>query len=147
MWTQNQILLTAKSRGFHLITTEIIDALPILNTIECGLLHLFVKQTSASLIINENANPAANQEFVMPFDESEPEKSPYDQYDYDKNDKMSIYLKNCLLGSSVSIPITHGELNLGIWQGIYLYEHHKLGAKRSLVATILGQSMPLKNSA
>jgi len=140
MWIQQDILLSAKKRGFHLITAEILSALPILSTVECGLLHLFIKHTSASLTINENADPTVRQDLESHFNIFVPEKAPYYKHDYEGDDDMPAHIKNCLLGCSVSMPITNGELNLGIWQGIYLCEHRNQGGRRSVVATIQGQS-------
>ena len=140
MWIQQDILLSAKKRGFHLITAEILKALPILSTLECGLLHLFIKHTSASLTINENADPTVRQDLESHFNTFVPEKAPYYRHDYDGDDDMPAHIKNCLLGCNVSIPITNGTLNLGIWQGIYLCEHRNQGGRRSIIATIQGQS-------
>lgn len=140
MWLQKQFLLSAKARGFHLITHEILAAIPELGAIECGLLHLFIKHTSASLTINENADPTVRQDLESHFNHFVPEKAPYYRHDYEGDDDMPAHIKNCLLGSSVSIPITEGRLNLGVWQGIYLCEHRNHGGKRSLVATIHGQA-------
>lgn len=139
MWIQQEIVLAAKNRGFHLITREIISALPRLGTIECGLLHLFIKHTSASLTINENADPTVRQDLESHFNRFVPERAPYYRHDYEGDDDMPAHIKNCLLGSSVSIPITKGLLNLGTWQGIYLCEHRNRGGKRQLVATLQGQ--------
>jgi secondary thiamine-phosphate synthase enzyme len=139
MWTQQEILLASKKRGFHLITQEILSALPILSTIECGLLHLFIKHTSASLTINENADPTVRQDLESHFNTYVPERAPYYRHDYEGDDDMPAHIKNCLLGSSVSIPITQGALNLGTWQGIYLCEHRNQDGRRSIVATIQGQ--------
>ena len=136
MWAQQELLLSAKKRGFHLITQEILNALPMLNTVECGLLHLFVKHTSASLTISENADPTVRQDLESHFNHFVPERAPYYRHDYEGDDDMPAHIKNCLLGSSISIPITKGKLNLGTWQGIYLCEHRNQGGRRWLVATI-----------
>lgn len=139
MWTQQTIVLTAQKRGFHLITGEIISALPVLNKIECGLLHLFIQHTSAALAINENADPTVRQDLESHFNRFVPEKAPYYLHDYEGDDDMPAHIKSCLLGCSVSIPITNGRLNLGTWQGIYLCEHRNHGGRRQVVATIQGQ--------
>jgi len=136
MWAQQELLLSAKKRGFHLITQEILNALPMLNTVECGLLHLFIKHTSASLTISENADPTVRQDLESHFNHFVPERAPYYRHDYEGDDDMPAHIKNCLLGSSISIPITKGKLNLGTWQGIYLCEHRNQGGRRWLVATI-----------
>jgi secondary thiamine-phosphate synthase enzyme len=138
MWIQRDILLTVKKRGFHLITAEILDALPILTTIECGLLHLFIKHTSASLTINENADPTVRQDLESHFNVFVPERAPYYKHDYEGDDDMPAHIKSSLLGSSISVPITSSVLNLGVWQGIYLCEHRNHGGRRNLVATIQG---------
>jgi secondary thiamine-phosphate synthase enzyme len=140
MWTQKEFILSAKIRGFHLITAEIVRAIPELKLIDCGMLNLFLKHTSASLTINENADPTVRQDLESHFNKFVPEKAPYYQHDYEGDDDMPAHIKNCLLGSSVSIPVTNGALNLGIWQGIYLCEHRNKGGCRSIVATIQGQS-------
>ncbi|MGZ8161752.1 MAG: secondary thiamine-phosphate synthase enzyme YjbQ [Methylobacter sp.] len=140
MWVQKEFLLSPRNRGFHLITDEIVTSIPELSSIKCGLLHLFIKHTSASLTINENADPTVRQDLESHFNKFVPEKAPYYRHDYEGDDDMPAHIKNCLLGSSISIPITDSALNLGIWQGIYLCEHRNLGGKRRVVATIYGQS-------
>jgi len=140
MWIQKEFNLTAKPRGFHLITDEIIKALPELKQIDCGLLHLFIQHTSASLTINENADSTVRQDLESHFNIFVPEKAPYYRHDYEGDDDMPAHIKSCLLGSSVSIPITKGALNLGIWQGIYLCEHRNRGGSRHFVVTLQGQS-------
>ena len=102
------------------------------------LLDIFIKHTSASLTINENADPTVRQDLESYFNKFVPEKAPYYRHDYEGDDDMPAHIKNCLLGCSVSIPITNGALNLGIWQGIYLCEHRNQGGYRSIVATIQG---------
>jgi secondary thiamine-phosphate synthase enzyme len=140
MWTQKEFTLSTKNRGFHLITDEILRAVPELKLIDCGLLHLFIKHTSASLTINENADPTVRQDLESHFNTFVPERAPYYRHDYEGDDDMPAHIKNCLLGCSISIPITNGALNLGIWQGIYLCEHRNQNGRRSIVATIHGQS-------
>ena len=140
MWTQKALQLKAKSRGFHLITNEVMSAIPDIKNIECGLLHLFIQHTSASLTINENADPTVRSDLESHFNQFVPERAPYYQHDYEGNDDMPAHIKSCILGSSVSIPITGGALNLGTWQGIYLCEHRNHGGSRHLVATIQGST-------
>lgn len=140
MWIQKEFSLTAKNRGFHLITDEILNAIPELKQITCGVLHLFIKHTSASLTINENADPTVRQDLESHFNQFVPERALYYRHDYEGDDDMPAHIKNCLLGSSVSMPVTGGRLNLGIWQGIYLCEHRNRGGKRIIVATIHGQT-------
>ena len=141
MWIQKEFNLPAKQRGFHLITDEVIKALPELKQIECGLLHLFIQHTSASLTINENADPTVRQDLESHFNIFVPEKAPYYRHDYEGDDDMPAHIKSSLLGCSVTIPITKGRLNLGVWQGIYLCEHRNRGGSRHLVATMQGQSV------
>jgi secondary thiamine-phosphate synthase enzyme len=140
MWIQQEIVLAAKKRGFHLITTELLNALPILSTVDCGLLHLFIKHTSASLTINENADPTVRLDLESHFSTFVPERAPYYRHDYEGDDDMPAHIKSSLLGSSVTIPVTQGRLNLGIWQGVILCEHRNQGGRRTVVATLQGQA-------
>jgi secondary thiamine-phosphate synthase enzyme len=140
MWIQQEILLAAKKRGFHLITTEVVSALPVLSTVDCGLLHLFIKHTSASLTINENADPTVRMDLESHFNTFVPERAPYYRHDYEGDDDMPAHIKSSLLGSNLTIPITQGKLNLGVWQGIILCEHRNQGRRRTLVATLQGQA-------
>jgi len=142
MWVQKEFILTARNRGFHLITHEIVKAIPELNSIKYGLLHLFIKHTSASLTINENADPTIRQDLESHFNTFVPERAPYYRHDYEGDDDMPAHIKNCLLGSSLTIPITDGALNLGTWQGLYLCEHRNHGGNRRIVATINGELHP-----
>jgi secondary thiamine-phosphate synthase enzyme len=139
MWLQKEFSITPKRRGFHLITNEVLTAIPEIETIECGLLHLFIKHTSASLTINENADPTVRQDLESHFNQSVPERAPYYRHDYEGDDDMPAHIKSSLLGCSVTVPITEGALNLGVWQGIYLCEHRNQGGRRQLVATLQGQ--------
>lgn len=140
MWTQKTFSLPAKPRGFHLVTEEVVRQLPELANIECGLLHLFIQHTSASLTINENADPTVRGDLERHFNRAVPERAPYYEHDYEGDDDMPAHIKSCLLGSSVSLPISNGRLNLGTWQGIYLCEHRNHGGARRLVATLQGQT-------
>lgn len=139
MWTQKSFHLGAKKRGFHLVTDEVLRHLPELANVDCGLLHLFIQHTSASLSISENADPTVRHDLESHFNHFVPERAPYYQHDYEGDDDMPAHIKNCILGSSVTIPITNGALNLGVWQGIYLCEHRNHGGSRSLVATVQGE--------
>jgi len=139
MWSQIEISLTAKSRGFHLITHEIQAQLMGLKKIKYGILHLFIKHSSASLTINENADPTVRSDMEKHFNVLAPERAPYYQHTYEGDDDMPAHIKASLLGSSISIPISNGELNVGIWQGIYLGEHRIDGGSRTIVATINGE--------
>jgi secondary thiamine-phosphate synthase enzyme len=136
---QSQLNLKPFSRGFHLITDTILNSIPEVKTIKVGMLQVFIRHTSASLTINENADPTVRIDFESHFNKMIPEKMPYYQHDYEGDDDMPAHLKNAVLGSSVQIPITNGKLNMGIWQGIYLCEHRNYGGSRSLVITAFGE--------
>lgn len=139
MWIQKEFQLMAKPRGFHLITNEVLHMIPDLSLIECGVFNLFIKHTSASLTINENADATVRSDFESHFNAFVPELAPYYQHDYEGDDDMPAHLKSSILGASINIPITQGKLNLGTWQGIYFCEHRNHGGSRSVVATISGQ--------
>lgn len=138
MWYQKSFSLSAKPRGFHLITDEVLRAIPEVRNVQCGLLNLFIQHTSASLAINENADPTVRQDLETHFNHFVPERAPYYRHDYEGDDDMPAHIKSCILGVSLTIPITEGALNLGIWQGIYVCEHRNKGGARKLVATIQG---------
>lgn len=135
---QHELTLPAFPRGFHLITHLVEKALPELREIRTGQLQVFIKHTSASLSINENADPTVRMDFETHFNKMVPENAPYYRHDTEGSDDMPAHIKSSLLGCSVVIPITNGELNLGIWQGIYLCEHRDHGGKRELVLTAFG---------
>jgi secondary thiamine-phosphate synthase enzyme len=135
---QQGIQLKARSRGFHLITGEILQALPSISEIRAGMCQVFIQHTSASLTINENADPTVRVDFEMYFNKSVPENDPDYRHDYEGSDDMPAHLKASLLGSSVMIPIRNGRLALGTWQGIYLCEHRDYGGPRSLMITAWG---------
>ncbi|EKO3479527.1 secondary thiamine-phosphate synthase enzyme YjbQ [Vibrio fluvialis] len=139
MWAQQQIHLRAYPRGFHLITDEIEQQLPQLADISVGLLHLFIQHTSASLTINENADPTVRSDMEQHFNHFVPERAPYYVHTYEGDDDMPAHIKASLLGSSVTIPISQGRLALGTWQGIYLGEHRDHGGKRHIIATLQGE--------
>ncbi len=136
MTTQTEIILPAYSRGFHLITPEVLSQLP--NFPETGILHLFIKHTSAGLTVNENADPSVLHDYETIFNRLVPENMPGLTHTIEGPDDMPAHIKSSLVGSSVSIPITGGRLNLGTWQGIYLCEFRNRGGRRKLVATVLG---------
>ena len=138
MWIQKTITLAPKSRGFHIITHDVLKNIPELKDLKTGILHLFIKHTSASLTINENADPTVRTDFESHFNMLAPENQSYYQHTFEGSDDIPAHLKASLLGSSVSIPITDGRLNLGMWQGIYLCEHRNHGSDRELVLTIQG---------
>ncbi|HJN99164.1 MAG TPA: secondary thiamine-phosphate synthase enzyme YjbQ [Candidatus Marinimicrobia bacterium] len=138
MWIQKTITLSPKSRGFHIITHDVLENIPELKDLKTGILQLFIKHTSASLTINENADPTVRTDFESHFNMLAPENQSYYQHTFEGSDDMPAHLKASLLGSSVSIPITDGKLNLGTWQGIYLCEHRNRGSDRKLIITIQG---------
>ncbi|WP_299528620.1 secondary thiamine-phosphate synthase enzyme YjbQ [uncultured Lutibacter sp.] len=135
---QKEIQLTPYKRGFHLITNEIITGIPEIKTISIGQLQVFIKHTSASLTINENADDTVRDDFESHFNKMVPENMPYYKHTYEGADDMPAHIKTSLLGSSVQIPITNEKLNLGTWQGIYLCEHRNYGSSRKLVLTAFG---------
>jgi len=139
MWSQHEIHLSAMKRGFHLVTGEIVRALPEISTIEVGILHLFIKHTSASLAINENADPSVRVDLESHFNQFVPERAPYYRHTDEGDDDMPAHIKSCILGASITLPITDGTINTGIWQGIYLCEHRNHASGRNLLATIQGQ--------
>ena len=136
---QKEITLTARPRGFHLITDIIEESIPEIRRINAGILQVFIKHTSAGLTISENADPTVRADFESHFNKMVPENAPYYKHTLEGPDDMPAHLKAALLGSSVSIPITEGRLNIGTWQGIYLCEHRNSGGKRELVITAFGE--------
>ena len=138
-WFQKEIQLKPYKRGFHIITNDILDALPELHGISVGMLYVFIKHTSASLTINENADPTVRLDFESHFNQMVPENQPYYRHTFEGSDDMPAHLKTSLLDTSLQIPITNGQLNLGTWQGIYLCEHRDYGGSRKLVLTAFGQ--------
>ena len=139
MWIQKEISLNPKQRGFHLIADEMLKHLPEVQEIEVGTMQVFIKHTSASLTINEDADPTVRDDFESHFNQMVPENAPYYQHTFEGPDDMPAHLKSSILGSSVNIPLTNGKLNLGTWQGIYLCEHRNRGGSRKLVVTIQGK--------
>jgi len=136
---QNEIKLKPYSRGFHLITDDILQNIPEINQIKIGQLQVFIKHTSASLTINENADFTVRTDFESHFNKMVPENAPYYKHTYEGSDDMPAHIKASLLGTSIQIPITNGKLNLGIWQGIYLCEHRNYGGGRQIVITAFGK--------
>lgn len=136
---QNSLRLSSFRRGFHLVTDKIVEAIPEIKNIKIGLAHVFIHHTSASLTINENADPTVRVDFETHFTKSVPENAPYYEHSYEGSDDMPAHLKASILGSSVTIPITNGHLNLGTWQGIYLCEHRNHASGRKITVTIFGE--------
>lgn len=135
---QKEIELPSFKRGFHLITDMVVSQIPELNDIRIGQLQVFIKHSSASLTINENADPTVRTDFESHFNKMVPENMPYYIHTYEGSDDMPAHIKSSLLGSSIQIPITNGKLNVGIWQGVYLCEHRDYGGTRQLVLTLFG---------
>ncbi|MFN8487512.1 MAG: secondary thiamine-phosphate synthase enzyme YjbQ [Caldilineaceae bacterium] len=138
-WFQKSIRLAAKPRGFHLVTREVLAQLPELQQYKVGLAHIFIQHTSASLALNENVEPAVRADLEAHFNKLVPENAPYYTHTYEGSDDMPSHIKAVLLGSSLTIPITNGRLNLGTWQGIYLCEHRNHGGARRVVVTLQGE--------
>ena len=139
-WIQKEIQISRKSRGFHLITQEILSSFSELSQINRGILQVFIQHTSASLTINENADSTVRSDFEAHFNEMIPENQPYYRHTMEGSDDMPAHLKSSILGSSIQVPITSGSLNLGTWQGIYLCEHRNHSGPRTLVLTAWGES-------
>ncbi|MEE8585526.1 MAG: secondary thiamine-phosphate synthase enzyme YjbQ [Acidobacteriota bacterium] len=137
-WTQKELTLKPRSRGFHLITGEVLQALPEIRRIDTGLLHVFILHTSASLAINENASPEVRTDLERHFNRTVPENAPYYRHTLEGSDDMPAHIKAVLLGSSLTIPVSRGRLRTGTWQGIYLCEHRNQGGARRLVLTLHG---------
>ncbi|WGH76742.1 secondary thiamine-phosphate synthase enzyme YjbQ [Tenacibaculum tangerinum] len=135
---QKEIQLPAFARGYHLITDTLLNALPELKNIKIGQFQAFIKHTSASLTINENADSTVRIDFESHINKMIPENMPYYQHDYEGADDMPAHIKSSMLGCQVQIPITNGRLNLGTWQGVYLGEHRNHGGKRRIVLTAFG---------
>ncbi|MCC3160749.1 secondary thiamine-phosphate synthase enzyme YjbQ [Hymenobacter sp. 15J16-1T3B] len=135
---QKRLRLPAVRRGFHLITDLVTAELPELEQVKAGTLHVFIQHTSASLSINENADPTVRHDFEQFFNRTVPENAPYFRHTLEGPDDMPAHLKAALLGSSVTVPVANGELALGTWQGIYLGEHRNDGGRRWIVLTLLG---------
>ncbi len=139
MWLQREITLHPRPRGFHLVTREVVEALPELADVRVGLVHLFILHTSAALTLNENASPEVRHDFATWFDRAAPDGAPYWTHTLEGDDDMPAHVKAALLGSSLTLPISAGRLALGTWQGIYLCEFRDAGGARSLVSTVLGE--------
>ena len=139
-WFQKEITLSPKSRGFHLITMEIVSQLPELSKFRVGLAHIFISHTSASLTLNENVSPDVRYDFESSFNELVPENEPYYTHTIEGSDDMPAHIKSSILGSSISLPVTDGRFNLGTWQGIYLCEHRNRGGARKIVVSIFGET-------
>lgn len=138
VWQSEKITLPAYQRGFHLITDRIVEAIPSISRVEVGLLHLWLQHTSASLTVNENADPTVRQDMEAFLNHTVKEDTPYFQHTYEGSDDMPAHLKSSLLGCQITIPIQQGKLALGTWQGIMLGEHRNNGGRRTIIATLQG---------
>jgi secondary thiamine-phosphate synthase enzyme len=139
MWIQREIRLNARPRGVHLVTSEILSALPELHDIDRGLLNLLIRHTSAGLTLNENASPDVRRDFESWFDRAVPERADYWTHTLEGDDDMPAHIKATLTGASLTLPIAHGRLALGTWQGIYLCEFRNRGGPRAIAATAWGE--------
>ncbi len=139
MWVQRDIQLQPHPRGFHLVTREVASSMPEMEDLGVGLLHVFVRHTSASLTLNENASPDVRRDFESWFDGAVPERASYWTHTLEGPDDMPAHIKAALLGSSLSLPVRDGTLALGTWQGIYLGEHRDRASARTLTATLWGE--------
>lgn len=139
MWLQKEIRLTPKPRGFHLITSELLRELPELRDFHVGMMNVFILHTSASLTLNENADPTVRQDFESFFNRAVPEDEPYYRHRDEGSDDLPAHIKSSLLGASLDIPVGNGAPRLGTWQGIYLCEHRNDGGSRRIVVTVQGE--------
>lgn len=139
MWYQTKVTLDPKSRGFHIITDEILREIPEIKNIKTGIAHIFIQHTSASLTINENADPSVRRDFATHFKRMVPEDMSMYEHTVEGPDDMTSHIKSSMLGHSVSIPITNGKWNFGTWQGVFLCEHRNQGGARKLIVTLHGK--------
>ena len=140
MWIQREITLRPRPRGFHLVTGEVESAVPELRELRVGLAHLFIRHTSASLTLNENASPDVRDDFEAWFDAAVPEDAPYWTHTIEGPDDMPAHIKASVLGTALSLPVRDGRLALGTWQGVYLCEHRERGGPRSVMVTLVGET-------
>jgi len=138
-WFQKEFTLAARVRGFHLITSEILREIPELHDVKLGMVNIFIKHTSASLTINENADPDVRRDMEQYFNRSVPDGAPYFVHTMEGEDDMPAHIKASIMGPSLNIPIKDGRFNLGTWQGIYLCEHRNYGGPRKIVVTLQGE--------
>jgi len=139
VWLQKEIQLKARQRGFHLITEELLHALPELRNFKIGMMNVFLMHTSASLTLNENADPTVRQDFESYFNRVVPEDEAYYRHQDEGSDDLPAHIKSSLLGNSLNIPVTDGRPKLGTWQGIYLCEHRNHGGSRRIIVTVQGE--------
>ncbi|GBD45759.1 YjbQ family protein [Thermoleophilum album] len=139
MWLQRTLRLRPRPRGFHLVTDEVLAAVPEIRQLRVGIVHIFIRHTSAALTLNENASPDVRRDFASWFDRAVPDGAAYFSHTLEGPDDMPAHIKASLLGSSVSFPVADGEPLLGTWQGIYLCEHRDHGGTRTVVVTVFGE--------
>ncbi len=139
IWIQRKITFAPHPRGFHLVTGEVLEALPELRGLRVGFLQLLIQHTSASLALNENASPDVRRDFETWLDQAVPEGARYWTHTLEGDDDMPAHIKAALLGPALMLPVSEGRLALGVWQGIYLCEHRNRGGSRSVVATAWGE--------
>ena len=139
MIIQKEFSLEPRKRGFHLVTSEVLKHIPELKQVKAGIAHIHIKHTSASLTINENADPTVRSNMEWHFNVLVPEDAPYYEHTFEGPDDMTSHIKASILGSSITVPIKNGSFNLGTWQGIYLCEHRNHGGARKIVVTIIGE--------
>ena len=140
IWVQRVVSLAPRPRGFHLVTRDVLGALPELAELRVGMLHLLIQHTSASLALSENASPDVRRDFETWFDQAVPERAGYWTHTLEGDDDMPAHIKAALLGPSLTLPIARGRVALGTWQGVYLCEHRDRGGGRSVVATAWGEA-------
>ena len=138
MWAQHEVVLEPRPRGFHLVTDEVVRGVPELGSVSAGLLHVWIKHTSASLTVNENADPSVRRDFRTWFERAVPDDAGYFEHTAEGPDDMTSHIKASLLGPGLVLPVARGRLALGTWQGIYLCEHRERGGARRLVVTLFG---------
>jgi len=139
MWAQRAVVLEPRPRGFHLVTDEVVRGVPELASVRVGLVHVFIRHTSASLTVNENADPSVRRDFRTWFDRAVPDDAEYFEHTTEGPDDMTSHIKSSLLGPSLVLPVSDGRLALGTWQGIYLCEHRERGGARRLTVTVWGE--------
>ena len=138
MWAQSEVVLDPRPRGFHLVTREVEQGVPELESVRVGLAHVFIRHTSAALTLNENADPSVRRDFRAWFDRAVPDSADYFEHTLEGPDDMTSHIKSSLLGPSLTLPVSDGRLALGTWQGIYLCEHRDSGGARRLTVTVFG---------
>jgi secondary thiamine-phosphate synthase enzyme len=139
MWVQEEVVLSPRPRGFHLVTDEVERAVPKLSSVRVGLAHVFIRHTSAALTLNENADPSVRRDFAAWFSRAVPDSADYFEHTAEGPDDMTSHIKSSLLGSSVTLPVRDGRFHVGTWQGIYLCENRERGGSRRLTVTVFGE--------